>query len=360
MDEKLKAVLIDGKRSILDAMSQLEESSRKALFVTRPTGEFIGTVVDGDIRRWILAGGGLDGAVEDVCNREPVVAHEPYDRTELKETMIRERITAVPVIDANGRIGDVLFWESLITGTGEEPPPRQIDLPVVVMAGGMGTRLDPFTKILPKPLIPVGEHTALEVVINSFVRHGVDRFYVSLFHKAGIIRAYLQELAPDYTIDYVIEEKPLGTAGALQYLNGKLGDSFVLTNCDNVIRADYADLVDHHRSSGNLITIVTCTKTYRIPYGVCEIRNGGTLESMVEKPEYRFLVNTGMYVIQSEVLDLIPADTMFHVTQLIDVVRGGGGRVGVYPIGEHSWLDVGEWAEYKNTLKKLEGVVAGL
>ncbi len=350
---ELGELLIDRNKTVTDAMKQLEATSSKILFAVDERSELCGTVVDGDIRRWILDSGSLGAAVGDVCNPSPLVVHKPYELEAVKKLMIGHDVTRIPVLNGSGQIVDVLTWEAVFGGQVASKPVAQLDLPVVIMAGGKGTRLDPFTKILPKPLIPVGEKTALEYIIDSFLPYGLSRFYFSVFHKAKIIRAYFEELAPEYDVEYVEEETPLGTAGGLKLLSGRISGSFIVTNCDNIIRLDYADLVDHHRKKGNGITVVASMKHYDIPYGICEIENGGTLSNMVEKPEYSFLVNTGMYVLESEVLDLIPEGEFFHITHLIERVRNTGGQVGVYPIGNEAWLDIGEWSEYRNTLKRL-------
>ncbi|TVR29479.1 MAG: CBS domain-containing protein, partial [Spirochaetaceae bacterium] len=321
---ELKDVLIDRNRSVKDAMKQLEANSKKTLFAVDHENGLYGSLVDGDIRRWILDSGSLSATVGAVCNREPLVVGTPYRIDAVKRLMIDNNITSVPVVNGSKQLEDVLTWEAVFGGTVESSPPTQLDIPVVIMAGGKGSRLDPFTKILPKPLIPVGEKTALEFIIDSFRPHGIQHFYLSVFHKAKIIKAYFEDLAPEYTIEYLEEDRPLGTGGGLKLLYGRIDGTFIVTNCDNIIRLDYANLVAHHREHGNHITVVASMKNYDIPYGICEIENGGTLTNMVEKPEYSFLVNTGMYVLESSVLELIPDQQLFHLTHLIQAVRNNG------------------------------------
>jgi NDP-sugar pyrophosphorylase family protein len=221
----------------------------------------------------------------------------------------------------------------------------------VIMAGGKGTRLDPFTRILPKPLIPIGDKSIIEIIIDKFLKYQINHFIVSVNEKSKIIKSYFEELNPPYSISYIHEPKPLGTAGSLKYLDKKDCHSIIVTNCDIIIDADYADLVDSHLKDNNDITLVASMKQYKIPYGVCEIENGGALKTIIEKPEYNFLVNTGMYIIKTESLKLVPFEEYFHMTHLIEKVKAAGGKIGVYPISESSWIDTGEWEEYKNALK---------
>ena len=351
---ELQGILIDCNRTVKQAMKQLEDTSMKILFVVDASNALLGSLVDGDIRRWILESGSLEAPVAEVCNRKPFVAAPDFDPESVKQLMIEERINALPVLDGDRKILDVLSWDSLFGSGLPQPSRAQLDLPVVVMAGGMGTRLDPFTTVLPKPLIPLGEKTAIEVIVDSFLPYGLRHFYFSVFHKAGVIKAYFDELQPEYRIEYLREDRPLGTAGGLRLLRGRVDGTFMVTNCDNIFKVDYDDLVSFHRAKGNRITVVASMKQYDIPYGICEIENGGTLTRIVEKPEYNLLVNTGMYVLESDVLEYIPADRMFHITELIEVVRNAGAKVGVYPIGDEAWLDIGEWTEYKRTVQRLQ------
>jgi NDP-sugar pyrophosphorylase family protein len=222
------------------------------------------------------------------------------------------------------------------------------------MAGGKGTRLDPFTRVLPKPLIPLGEKTVIEHIIDSFLEFGVSKFYLSVNEKSKIIKSYFEELTPSYSMTYIEESKPLGTAGSLRYLYPELKDSLVVTNCDVIIKTDYAELVEFHERNANDITVVGSVKNFNIPYGICEIANGGTLVCIREKPEYNFLVNTGLYVLRSDALGLIPESELFHMTQLIERVRESGGKVAVFPVSDKAWIDTGQWAEYREALKQLQ------
>ena len=353
----MNELMIKHGARIKDALKQLEETERKTLFVVDDGSRLIGTLTDGDIRRWILAEGSLDGEVESICNKKPRVAVVNYDAEQVKKEMLENKIGCIPVVNAEREIIEILFWEDLFGEGVARKQTKPIELPVVIMAGGKGTRLDPFTKILPKPLIPLGDKTVIEIIIDSFVDCGVGKFYISVNYKSKIIKSYFEELDPPYSIDYINEDKPLGTAGSLRYLCGKINTPLIITNCDVIIKADYHDLVEHHLAKGNDITLVASLKNYNIPYGVCEIENGGTLNRIREKPEYNFLVNTGLYVLQPETLELIPENEFFHITHLMEKVKATGGKVGVYPISDKSWIDTGEWAEYKNALNQINSIL---
>ena len=351
----LTDLLIAPEARLQEALQQLEATERKLLFVAGADARLVGTLTDGDVRRWILAGGELDGRVQDVCNPEPFTVSQSSDRAWLKHEMLRRRITGVPVVDDGGRIVNVVFLDTLVQDATAGPPPAAIEVPVVIMAGGKGTRLAPFTSVLPKPLIPVGDKTMIEVIVGAFREHGVDDFYLSVNYKSRIIRSYFDELEPPYSVRYLYEDEPLGTVGALHQLAGKIEGDVIVTNCDVIVRADYGDLLQHHRARGNAITLVASLKHFSIPYGVCEIENGGCLKEIREKPAFDFLVNTGLYVFDAGVLDLIPPGRHCDVTDLIALAKADGRRVGVYPIGEKAWIDTGEWSQYRDALTALTG-----
>ena len=354
MKKDIDNLLIRRDKTVKQAMKQLEENEKRIVFVIAEDSKLLGSIVDGDVRRWILAEGTLDETVEKVCNPNPYSIGEAYNASTLREMMISKRIGCVPVINQKREIVEVLFWEEVFKDRAIKKETSLIHSPIVIMAGGKGTRLDPFTKILPKPLIPIGDKTIIEIIIDGFLEHGVDQFFVSVNYKSAIIKSYFEELKPPYMIHYIEEREPLGTAGSLRYLSGKINSPMVVTNCDVIIKTDYSELLDFHEKNGFDVTLVASLRNYNLPYGICEIENGGSLKVIKEKPEYSFLVNTGMYVLNPGVLSLIPENQVFHITDLIERGKEKGKRIGVYPVSEEAWLDIGEWTEYKKALKKFD------
>jgi dTDP-glucose pyrophosphorylase len=351
MIESIEPFLIPPSMSVKDAMKRLEETEKRIVFVVDADRRLVGSLVDGDVRRWILAEGALSAPVGDACFRRPHSVTDGFDLETLRSTMRERMLNCVPVLDSQGRVNRLLFW-SFVFDELEAPAVRSVNVPVVIMAGGKGTRMEPFTRILPKPLVPVGDRAVIEIIIDSFRQCGIGLFYLSVNHKARIIKSFFEELQPEYEIRYIEEKEPRGTAGGLIALRDIRGPLLV-TNCDVVVKMDYADLLDHHSGEKNQITLVASIKPMRIAYGVCELGPGGRLAKINEKPELEFLVNTGLYVIESSVLELIPEAGVFHTTDLIELVQARGGRVGVFPIGTDSWLDTGEWTEYRKTVDML-------
>ncbi len=353
MNENLKKYFANADLSLKKAMKKLDESNRKILFVVNEDYTFIGTLTDGDIRRSILNGQSLDKQISNICNKNPITFTDSYDIKKAKKVMLKKRIHAIPIINKEIKIIDLLFWDNIFDNRKNVYDQKLIDIPTVIMAGGKGSRLDPFTRILPKPLIPVGNKSVIEFVIDKFMLFGINNFYVSVHHKANMIKAYFEELDKSYEIKYIYENFPLGTAGALSSLYNEISDCFFLTNCDTIINCDYYDLMQFHRSNKYSITIVGSMINHKVPYGICKITKNGKLLNLVEKPEYSHLVSTGMYVINGDVLKYIPKNRFFNMTDLIEKIKSENKEIGVYPISEKSWLDTGDWEEYKKTLEQL-------
>ena len=250
----------------------------------------------------------------------------------------------MPVLNADGEIVDVLFWHDVFTEKVEENRPK-IDLPVVIMAGGKGTRLKPITNVIPKPLVPVGDKTILEVIMDQFEGIGCKKFYMSVNYKADMMEFYLSQLAHKYDIEFFI--------GSVSLLKGKINTPFFVSNCDSINEQDYRDVYDYHINNHNDMTIVTMVKSLKIPYGVIETGEDGLMVSLKEKPEHTYMVNTGVYILNPELIDEIPEGEFFHITHLMEKVKTRGGRVGCFPVSEDAWKDMGEWPEYLKMIKVL-------
>lgn len=349
----MKNITVSSSITIKEAMGRLDETAEKALLVVDDDKKLIGALTDGDIRRHILKDQNLIDTIEKAYNRDPFfVFQEQFDLGVLKEFFTENMISLVPILDQDRKVVDYVTWEKVF-GDGKKEEKQRVSAPVVIMAGGKGTRLKPFTTILPKPLIPVGNKPVMDHIIDRFRAHGITSFYFTVNHMSKIIRAYFEEKNTDYTIDFVQEDEPRGTAGSLALIKNNLKTPFFVSNCDIIIEADYSDLYQFHIKDSYDITLVAAAKQFNIPYGICELNDDGSLKGIEEKPKYNFLVNTGLYVLNPNVLELIPEKGMFHMTHLIDAVKAYGGKIGVYPVSEKSWMDVGQWEEYRRSVKQL-------
>lgn len=338
---KIKKRSIRPNDSLLHALKQMDGLGVKSLLVTDDRAAFAGILSIGDIQRAIIRNESLQSHVDGILRPNPRVAAEDTPLEQIKEVMLKYRMEFMPVLDKSRNIVEVNFWEDLVVDKAKGPA-KQFALPVVIMAGGLGTRLQPFTNVLPKPLFPFGERTIIEEIISRFTRHGCRDFYVSANYKADILEYYLQHLNLDCQVSYFREDKPLGTAGSLFLLKKRLQGTFFVSNCDIIIDQDYSEILDYHRENRNAITIVAALRHFPIPYGILETGKNGLLASLQEKPELTFKINSGMYILEAGVLSEIPDNTFFHITQLIEKVHGQSANVGVFPVSEGSWKDIGD------------------
>ncbi len=352
-----KRLLINGNIDIIGALRLLDETAEKVLFVVDVDGRLLGTLTDGDIRRYLLNGGSLENSVSEVYNKNPKFLYaDEYSLERAKTLCLKYKTVLLPITDRAKKLVNLISWAKIFSGDSHRViRRRKIRVPVVIMAGGRGTRLDPFTRILPKPLIPIGEKPIIEMIIDKFREYGMDDFYITLNHRSKMIKAYFEEFKKKYKITYIDEEMPLGTAGSLRYLPEAIQGALFVSNSDIIVEEGYDKILKFHNANQNEITIVASIKNYIIPYGVCEIENGGILRKISEKPNFSFLVNTGMYIVNASVLPFIPEGQFYHITQLIEEVRGRGKKIGVFPISEKSWIDIGEWSKYKEVLKRFGG-----
>lgn len=349
--ERLKRFIGTSDISIAETMERIDSNAGRILFIVDEQEKLIGSVSDGDIRRWILKTGSLTHSVDHAMMKEPKFLFSK-EREQAKALMKREQITALPLLDTNKRIVDIV----ILTEIEEKRDFEKADLsgvPLVIMAGGRGTRLYPYTKILPKPLIPIGDTPIIERIIDSFIEYGIRKLYMTVNYKKGMIKSYFSDMSPQYEICYVEEDRPLGTAGSLKLIKDKFELPVFVTNCDSLIRTNYGDLYEYHRKSGNQITIVAALKNIVIPYGVMKPGENGELIGMDEKPKNSYFINTGMYVINPDIIEKIPDKVMFHMPHLVEAVMRDGKSVGMYPISEDSFLDMGEFSEMKRMEEKL-------
>jgi NDP-sugar pyrophosphorylase family protein len=286
-----------------------------------------------------------------VLRQAPRVAHEDTTLEKIKEEMLRYRMEFVPVIDNTNKVKDIYFWDELFLEQ-KLPPQKRFTLPVVIMAGGIGSRLKPLTNVLPKPLIPIGEKTIIEEIFERFANHGCHEFFISVNYKAELIRYYLKDQNLPYQLVFFKEEKPMGTAGSLTLLKGQILETFFVSNCDIIVEQDYSEILDYHRTNKNEITIVAALKHYPIAYGTVETGENGRLLKILEKPELTFKINSGMYILEPHLLNEIPENQVFDITSLIEKILERNGNAGVFPVNEGSWRDIGDWNFLGKYLKK--------
>lgn len=348
---KIQGKVVNPELTILAALKKMDKVKSKLLFVFNEEN-FDCIITIGDIQRAIIKNIDMGVPISKILDHNKIYAKDTDSRDSIKNVMLKEGIDCMPVLNEKGTIIDVLFWTDVFQKSVSEVR-EKIDLPVVIMAGGKGTRLKPITNVIPKPLVPVGDKTILEVIMDQFEDIGCHKFYMSVNYKADMMEYYLSQLEHRYDVDFFMEDKPLGTIGSVSLLKGMITTPFFVSNCDSITDQDYRDVYEYHINNHNDLTIVTMIKTFKIPYGVIETGEDGLMMNLKEKPEQTYQVNTGVYVLNPECIDEIPQGEFFHITQLIEKLKNKGGRIGCFPVSEESWKDMGEWSEYLKMIKVL-------
>jgi len=344
--------LVSQKANIGDVLKLFSKYSSKTLIVIDEKNKLRGTISDGDIRKAILKKKKLNYKIINIYNKNPkYIFSELYSDEIAKQIFLKFKIELIPVITQDKKIIKIIFWNEVFS---EKRPISQIKkkLPAVIMAGGLGTRLEPFTNILPKPLLPVNNKPVIDHIIDHMKISGIKEIYISVNYKAEILKAYfLEKINSNCKIKFIQETKPLGTAGSLSLLKNKKKQDYFVTNCDSILNIDYSDLLEFHEKKNSLLTVVACNKSYEFPYGNLSLTKKGTLNLISEKPNFNFLANVGAYLVNSKLLKFIPNNKIYHFDEYMENLIKKNIDIYVYPINEDDWKDVGQWSQFREISK---------
>jgi len=333
MTTNIKNLSVSPSTTLLEAMRILGRGAAQVVLVVDGRSRLLGTLTDGDIRRGLLQGLTLEAPVEKLMNRDFRFVRNVDDPESVLEMMKREVLRQIPVLDEHGRVENLLLLQELLS-----PPP--LTNSVVIMAGGMGTRLRPYTDSCPKPMLPVGDKPMLEILLESCIASGFRSFYISVnYLKEQIIQYFGDGTRLGVSITYLIENAPLGTAGSLQLLPSSVTEPFLVLNGDVLTRLNPRQLLQYHREHHANATLCVREHQLTVPFGVVDVK-GVDLAGFEEKPTLRRLVNAGVYVIEPKLLPLIPQDEHFDMPTLLQSAQDAGHRVVVCPIHEY-WIDIG-------------------
>ncbi|NRD79384.1 CBS domain-containing protein [Bacillus sp. BRMEA1] len=346
---EIKNLIVSESTTILNTMKTLDATGKRVALVCNES-KLLGVVTDGDIRRFILSNGNLNSEVKEITNYNYKYV-DVNNQESAFEVMKKYSLSCVPVIDKHKNIISIVFWndEKIIMQN------KFVDsVPVIIMAGGKGTRLYPYTKVLPKPLIPVGDKTITEHIMDRFESAGCTDFFMIVNHKRNMIKSYFSDEDLSYNVKYIDENNAMGTGGGLKLLKGTIEETFFMTNCDILLEYDYSKIYEHHKKNKHIITIVCAIKNIEIPYGTVEINNVGQIISLIEKPNLSLLTNTGFYIIEPDFLNYIPDDTFIHITDVIQKCIENGESIGMFPVTEKCWYDMGQHEKMEEMSKYLE------
>ena len=329
------------------AMQEIDANTNGILFIVDKDKKLLGCITDGDIRRFLLSGGKMDDRAIDVANKHPKVAHGFEEAQALYH---KKNYIVIPIVDHEGRIVDLYNGEANVVKKR-----NSLNIPVVINAGGKGSRLEPFTKVLPKPLIPVGDLPIVELIMKEYQTYSCNEFHIIVNYKRELMKAYFADNENHYNITWYDEDKPLGTGGGLSLLRGKFDSTFFFSNCDALLTANYERMLEFHKENGNVITMICAYKNLIIPYGIVDMGVNGKIEGMREKPLISFLTNTGIYIVEPEVVDDIEDGVSIGFPDIVEKERQKGKRVAVFPVSENDWMDMGQLSELEKMRIKLYG-----
>ena len=341
--------------TIKEALKKLNESAVSVLAVIDNQNKLVGTISDGDIRRHILNGKDISSLVHEACNiKHLFLKQKEYSINAAKSILISKKIKLLPIVDDKNKVVDYITWEQAFAEQEEIINRyKKLNVPVVIQAGGKGARLDPFTRILPKPLIPIGDKAMLELIIDQFMKFGINNYSIIVNYKGEMIKAYFDSIDKDYKIKYFWEKHYCGTAGGIKLVTRSVGNTFIVTNCDIIVSTDYYDLIKFHHKNKSDLTIVSSIRNHKIPYGVVEFSQGGRVINLFEKPEQTHSIITGVYVLEKNCLKYIKSGQSIDMPELIDKLLHAQKRVFTYPVSDSDYTDIGQWEEYKKAIQDL-------
>ena len=334
-----ESTLISPQTSILEALNVIDNSSPQIALVVDENRRLLGTVTDGDIRRGILRKIPLEGSVTSVMFTSPTVANIGDDKERINLIMYEKDLRHIPLIDEEGRVVGIEVQGIMLDS-------QHKDTMVVLMAGGLGKRLRPLTDGSPKPMLEIGGRPLLETILEGFVNYGFCRFCISTHYKTDMIEKHFGNGSRwGVNIDYLREKEQMGTVGSLSLLKEKPQKPFIVMNGDVLTKVNFHQLLNFHYQHRPAATMCVRKYDFQVPYGVVKIEKE-KLMGIEEKPVHFFFVNAGIYVLEPNVLDLIPGETNFDMPALYQKIIQEGRDVRVYPVHEY-WIDIGKRQDYE-------------
>ena len=332
--DNVSEICLNYKESLLNALKNLERYNTQIVLVIDNKGKLLGTISDGDIRRNLIIGNSLETKVTEIMNKNFVSVNKNFSKQKILEIMRAKDINQIPIIDKDGKVVDIILLRELINIT------KNHENPVLIMAGGIGSRLMPFTENCPKPMLRVGEKPILEIVLEQLIENGFKNFYISVnYLKEQIIDHFKDGKEWNVNIKYLKEKKRLGTAGSLSLLPKHLKEPLIVMNGDILTKFNINQLLNFHKKNHSFATICAREYEFKIPFGVIH-SNGIELNEIIEKPTYKSYVNAGVYMFEPDVLKIIKSNESLDMPELIERIRNSNKKINVCPIHEY-WIDIG-------------------
>ena len=334
--------------TIKEALKIIDTGAMQIALVVDVNDQLLGTITDGDIRRALLKGMDLNSPIEPIMNKTPTVAKLSNTKEEILELAFSKKLRQIPIIDDDGKILGIQEIDELIK-------PKKKTNRVFLMVGGLGTRLRPLTENTPKPMLKVGNKPILHTIVEKFAEYGYTNIIMCVNYKSHIIREYFGDGSNfGANIEYIVEEKRMGTAGALSLLKEKPTEPFFVMNGDLLTNVNFEHLHDFHIANNSIATMCVREYDFQVPYGVVNI-DGSNIVSIKEKPTYKFFVSAGIYMLNPEVIDYIPKNEFFDMPSLFEKLISKKQNVISFPLREY-WIDIGQIEEYKKANEEYDEV----
>lgn len=346
----IKNIKLSKTSTIKDALEIINKSAMQIALIVDSNNKLLGTITDGDIRRGLLKGLDLNKPVELVMQKSPVVAKISDTKEHIIDLALSKKVHKIPIIDNNGIVVGIEDINELIK-------PKEKTNKVILMVGGLGIRLRPLTEKTPKPMLKVGNKPILQTIVEKFAEYGYKNFIMCVNYKSNIIQNYFKD-GKDFgvNIEYVLEKKRMGTAGALSLLEESLKEPFFVMNGDILTNVNFEHIHNYHISNNAIATMCVRNYEFQIPYGVVNIDNQTSeIKAIEEKPIYNFFVSAGIYMLNPEVLEYIPKNKYFDMPVLCEKLIKDNKKVISFPIREY-WIDIGRIEEYKRANEEFDGV----
>ena len=334
--------------TIKEALGIIDSGAMQIALVVDDNDKLLGTLTDGDIRRGILRGLDLDSSIETIVFKEPAIAKISSTKEEILKIALSKKLHQIPIVDDNGIVLDLKEIEELVE-------PKIKTNRVILMVGGLGTRLRPLTQDTPKPMLKVGNKPILQTIVERFAEYGFVNITMCVNFNASIIRDYFSDGKEfGVNIDYVLEEKRMGTAGALSLLKERPSEPFFVMNGDLLTNVNFEHIFNYHILNKATATMCVREYDYEVPYGVVKMNDNKIIE-IAEKPVQKFFVSAGIYMLSPEILDLIPKNEFYDMPALFEKLIKLSKNVISFPIREY-WLDIGRMEEYQRANEEYKEV----
>lgn len=352
----IKKFFVKKNDTIKSASDKMSKFGLRCLVVLDFKNKFLGTLSTGDIRKSFIKGIKIKEKVIKIYQKKSFfIDYSKYKNYNFRKILLKKKLDLIPILDKKNKVIDVVSQDTFIKKKKNNKKKKQ-NYSVLIMAGGKGTRLAPFTHVLPKPLIPINKKTLIERILDELKRNGVNKVSFAVNYKSKTLISYLDEIRnKKLKINFFREHKPLGTIGVLSKIYKKFEKNILITNCDTIIKYDYEKIFEYHKKNDYGITIVLAKKKQKLSYGFCELdKSSKELLSITEKPNISYVANTGFFFIKKEFAKFIPKNKYFDATNLFEKFLKKGEKIGTYTLNENNWLDVGQWKEYLNASEKLK------